>query len=111
MSDELDDIRKLAGLDHFIQGGKNVDWSKWTGSNLSITGNEKGKIQREKNIKPGTEQWFKLWFSRPDLTKENPVGDEPLKTVNQKAEDDKEDDDTDQALKDMVASISNFWKK
>ena len=28
----------------------------------------KGQIQRENNIKPGTEEWFKLWFSKPSLT-------------------------------------------
>lgn len=25
-------------------------------------GSNKGQIQREQNIKPGTEAWFKLWF-------------------------------------------------
>jgi|TARA_B110000908_G_C10249125_1_gene450760 hypothetical protein len=39
-------------------------------SNISIVGSDKGKIQREKNIQPGTEDWFKLWFSRPHLTGE-----------------------------------------
>lgn len=24
----------------------------------------KGKIQRENDIKPGTDEWFKLWFSK-----------------------------------------------
>lgn len=24
----------------------------------------KGKIQQEQNIKPGTEEWFKLWFGK-----------------------------------------------
>jgi hypothetical protein len=27
-------------------------------------GSDKGQIQREQNIKPGTDEWFKLWFSR-----------------------------------------------
>lgn len=26
--------------------------------------NDKGRIQREQNIKPGTEEWFKHWFGR-----------------------------------------------
>lgn len=42
------------------------------GSNISVTGSEKGKIQREKNIKPGTPEWFKLWFSLPYMTGEKP---------------------------------------
>lgn len=29
-----------------------------------ITGSNKGQIQREQGIKPGTEEWFKLWFGR-----------------------------------------------
>jgi len=26
--------------------------------------NNKGQVQREQNIKPGTNEWFKLWFGR-----------------------------------------------
>lgn len=33
--------------------------------NISHTGTEKQRIEREHNIKPGTDEWFKLWFSRP----------------------------------------------
>ena len=29
-----------------------------------VVGSNKGQIQREQNIKPGTEEWFKLWFGR-----------------------------------------------
>ena len=71
----LDELRKLAGLDHFAKGSKDVDWSKYPGNNVSITGTEKRKIEREKNIKPGTDAWFKLWFSKPYLTGEKPVAD------------------------------------
>lgn len=44
------------------------------GSNISVTGTEKAKLQREKNIRPGTPEWFKLWFSLPYLTGEKPIG-------------------------------------
>ena len=44
------------------------------GSNISITGNEKGELMKKHNIKPGTPEWFKLWFSLPYLTGEKPVG-------------------------------------
>jgi hypothetical protein len=27
-------------------------------------GSNKGQIQREQGIKPGTEEWFKLWFGK-----------------------------------------------
>jgi hypothetical protein len=27
-----------------------------------IDNSNRGQIQRQQNIKPGTEEWFKLWF-------------------------------------------------
>jgi hypothetical protein len=27
-----------------------------------VLGSDKGRIQREQNIKPGTDQWFALWY-------------------------------------------------
>ena len=54
----LDELRKLAGITQSTQPKEN----------MSITGTEKARIQRKKNIKPGTEEWFKLWFSRPYMT-------------------------------------------
>lgn len=44
-----------------------------TGSNISLTGNEKAQIQKERNIQPGTSEWFKLWFTRPYLTGSKPI--------------------------------------
>ena len=41
-----------------------------TSENISATGSEKRRIERENNIQPGTPEWFKLWFSRPYLTGE-----------------------------------------
>jgi hypothetical protein len=29
-----------------------------------VVSSNKGQIQREQNIKPGTEEWFKLWFGK-----------------------------------------------
>lgn len=43
------------------------------GSNISVTGMEKQKLEKEHNIKPGTPEWFQLWFSLPFLTGEQPV--------------------------------------
>ncbi len=31
-----------------------------------------GKYQADNNIKPGTDKWFKLWFSQPGVTGESP---------------------------------------
>jgi hypothetical protein len=45
------------------------------GSNVSVTGNEKSELMKQNNIKPGTPEWFKLWFSLPYMTGEKPIGD------------------------------------
>jgi hypothetical protein len=31
---------------------------------MPVVSSNNGKIQREQNIRPGTEEWFKLWFTR-----------------------------------------------
>lgn len=43
------------------------------GSNISVTGTEKSLLAKKLDIRPGTPEWFKLWFSRPYLTKERPI--------------------------------------
>jgi len=60
----LDDLRRLSAVTQQVIGEE---------SNISITGNEKGELMKKHNIKPGTDEWFKLWFSRPYLTGEKPV--------------------------------------
>lgn len=65
--DELDQIKKLAGI------GNKPNWTAYEGINVSITGTEKAQLQRDHKIEPGTQEWFKLWFSRPYLTGENPI--------------------------------------
>ena len=35
---------------------------------------EKASLMKEHNIQPGTPEWFQLWFSRPYMTNEKPVG-------------------------------------
>jgi len=57
--DELARLKKLAGINEF------KGLQPYGGSNISITGTEKRIIEREQNIQPGTEEWFKLWFSLP----------------------------------------------
>ena len=59
---EIDQIKKLAGIKEF------AGYQPWEGSNISVTGNEKGEIMKQKNIQPGTEDWFKLWFTIPGMT-------------------------------------------
>lgn len=52
-------LKKLAGITNHFDGYKPVD------ENISFTGTEKRQIERDENIQPGTDEWFKLWFSRP----------------------------------------------
>lgn len=66
---DLDDLRKLAGINEF------KGYTPYEGSNISVTGTEKRRIEREKNIQPGTEDWFKLWFTVPGLT--GPLSQQP----------------------------------
>lgn len=61
----LEDLTRLAGIN------KNAENEE---SNISITGNEKARLMKQNNIQPGTDAWFKLWFSRPYLTGEKPIG-------------------------------------
>lgn len=60
----LEDLKKLSGITNQVIGEE---------SNISITGNEKGQLMKKNNIKPGTSEWFQLWFSRPYLTGEKPI--------------------------------------
>lgn len=45
------------------------------GSNISVTAHEKSQLMKNHNIKPGTPEWFKLWFSLPYMTGEKPIKD------------------------------------
>lgn len=69
--DDLEYIKRLAGINEFKGYVKYNPEDPYGGSNISLTGNEKGEIMKHDNIKPGTEEWFKLWFSKPYLTGEN----------------------------------------
>jgi hypothetical protein len=74
--DDLDQIKQLAGLNG--NAGKLAEYNGYDsptrleGSNPSITAAEKINYQNTHDIKPGTPEWFKLWFSLPYLTGEKP---------------------------------------
>jgi hypothetical protein len=63
----LDELKTLAGITSF------KGYTPYGGSNISITGTEKRELERKHNIRPGTDEWFRLWFSKPYLTGETPV--------------------------------------
>lgn len=59
--DSLEDIKRLAGLGETSMGEE-----------MSTHSTNLGQIQRERNIQPGTDEWFRLWFAKPKLTGERP---------------------------------------
>jgi hypothetical protein len=71
--DDLARLKQLAGINEFKGYVTYNPEDPMSGSNISLTGNEKGKLMKKHNIKPGTEEWFKLWFSLPKLTGEKPI--------------------------------------
>lgn len=95
---DLNQIKKLAGLpvneEYYTAGGHdpqlgtptppNTNPMSPVGSNPSITAMEKHQLEKKHNIKPGTPEWFKLWFSLPYLTGEKPVGDAPAPKIPRK---------------------------
>ena len=68
--DDLQQLKLLAGI-----GNRAVmqEYKGFAGSNISVTGNEKGELMKKHDIRPGTDAWFKLWFSKPYLTGERPI--------------------------------------
>jgi hypothetical protein len=97
-SADLNRIKRLAGLgnnllEEYTAGGADpgitTPVSQATdshtmspvGSNISTTGMEKRELEKKNHIKPGTPEWFKLWFSLPYLTGEKPVGDDPAPKI------------------------------
>jgi hypothetical protein len=66
----LEDLKQLSGLGVYAPS----QYPPLAGSNISITANEKRQYEREHNILPGTDAWFRLWFSLPYMTKEKPFG-------------------------------------
>ena len=70
---EIDQLKRLAGINQFKGYVTYNPVDPLGGSNISLTGNEKAKLMKENNIKPGTPEWFKLWFSLPYMTGEKPV--------------------------------------
>lgn len=65
ISDELASLRTLAGI------GKGNKYSNYTGVAIPSSA-EKRAYEKEHNIQPGTDEWFRLHFSRPTLTGVSP---------------------------------------
>ncbi len=63
--DELEYIKKLAGVNEF------KGYTEYTLENISDAANSNAKKMRDNNIKPGDNEWFKLWFSQPKMMNQN----------------------------------------
>lgn len=67
---DIKDLKRLAGIGTGVYPATTGSES---GSNISVTGNEKAQLMKKHNIQPGTDEWFRLWFSLPYMTGEKPV--------------------------------------
>jgi hypothetical protein len=72
--DPIHEMKALAGLGGLGGQARLHELRVQQGSNISVTGDNKGELMKQHNIKPGTPEWFKLWFSLPYMTGEKPVG-------------------------------------
>jgi len=63
---DIQELKRLAGI-------QNNSAEPSVGENISHTGTAKAEYQRKHNIRPGTPEWFKLWFAQPKLTGEDPM--------------------------------------
>lgn len=70
---DINELKRLAGINEFKGYVKYDPVDPHGGSNISLTGNEKGELMKKHNIKPGTEEWFRLWFTLPYLTNTSPL--------------------------------------
>jgi hypothetical protein len=72
-TDPVQELKILSGMGGLGGEARLHEYRINQGSNISVTGNETGRIQREQNIQPGTPEWFKLWFSLPYMTGEKKI--------------------------------------
>ena len=68
-----DPIHEIKAIQHLAGLGADARIHEMRGMNISVTGSENLRIERENNIKPGTPEWFKLWFSLPYMTGEKKI--------------------------------------
>ena len=78
-NDPIHELKRLSGisLTPGLNVGKLQEYTEpgsvsTEGSNISKTAMEKVNYQNSNNIQPGTPEWFRLWFSKPFMTGENP---------------------------------------
>jgi hypothetical protein len=71
--DPIHELKALAGLGGLGGEARLHEYRANQGSNISVTGMEKANLMKTHDIRPGTPEWFKLWFNLPYMTGEKPV--------------------------------------
>lgn len=65
---EIAKMLHLAGIDPKARVNQSGELSP-----LTQSGTAKGEYMKRHNIRPGSREWFQLWFARPDMTGEDPM--------------------------------------
>lgn len=69
--DPIHELKALAGLGGLGSAARLQEYRAQQldsyGENISAEATRKAEKMRSQNIQPGTEEWFKLWFSLPYL--------------------------------------------
>ena len=63
---DVADLRRLAGLGQGVYDNA-VHSRQGVQADLAA---DLRRVERERGIRPGTQEWFKLWFAKPGLTGE-----------------------------------------
>jgi hypothetical protein len=71
--DPVQELKILSGMGGLGGQARLHEYRVNQGSNISVTGDATGQLQKKLNIQPGTPEWFKLWFSLPYLTGEKKI--------------------------------------
>lgn len=64
--EDLHNIKVLAGINKLNYASVAVVENNQ--KNISHTAMERATYMKQHNIQPGTDAWFRLWFSKPYLT-------------------------------------------
>lgn len=80
---DLARMQELAGIAEGRDKAATATFNNPSGLRSPVAvANDKKQIEKEQNIKPGSPEWFRLWFAKPHLTGEKPVGDETAGHTN-----------------------------
>lgn len=72
-NDPIHKLKELAGLKQSASVSEPDNDDGSFGAKMSGYASNLHQIERDKGIKPGTPEWFRLWFARPLLTGEKPT--------------------------------------